>query len=130
MVYEVEPQSSTLYVHKLKPTYILMLMNGNSGHAAISADESFLFTLNLKYAINIYSIPLTQHVQSLPHLIHHNVPLMVCSTFDGALTLAGSNNGSLRIFDQCIGTLAQSLPHGHGMLLFFLSCFPLFLILL
>jgi hypothetical protein len=84
------------------------------GHAAISADGRLLFTSNLKDAIDTYSIPPTQHIRSLSHPIHRNVPLTVCSALDGALTLAGSDNGSPRVFDQRIGSLAQSLPHGHG----------------
>jgi WD40 repeat protein len=86
----------------------------NSGYASLSADERLLLTSNLKNAIDVYSIPPSQHIQSLPHPVHRNVPLMVCSVLDGALTLAGSDDGSPRIFDQRIGTVIQSLPHGNG----------------
>ncbi|KAF8220899.1 hypothetical protein L208DRAFT_1331184, partial [Tricholoma matsutake] len=76
-----------------------------------------LFTSNLKDGIDTYSIPPTHHVQSLSHPVHQKVPLMVCSILDSALTIAGSDDGSPHVFDQCIGSLVQSLPHGHSELL-------------
>ena len=95
-------------------------MHGSSGFAATSTDERLLITSNLKDAVDTYSIPPSQHVRSLCHPIHRNVPLAVCSALDGALTLSGSDDGSPRVFDQRVGTLAQLLPHGNG------ECFCLF----
>ena len=91
-----------------------MLTCCHSGYATLSADERLLFTSNLKDGIDTYSIPPIQHIRSLPHSIHRNVPLTLYSALDGALMLAGSDDGSPRVFDQRIGSLAQSLPHGHG----------------
>ena len=93
-------------------------MDIHSGYAAMSADERLLITSNLKDAVDTYSIPPSQHIRTLTHPITRNVPLGVCSALDGALTLAGSDDGSPRIFDQRIGTLAQSLPHGNGQCVF------------
>ena len=90
------------------PTYC------HSGYATLSADERLLFTSNLKGGVDTYSIPPAQHIRSLPHPIHRNLPLTLCSAFGAALTLAGSDDGSPRVFDQRIGSLVQSLPHGQG----------------
>jgi hypothetical protein len=85
-----------------------------SGFAVTSADERLLITSNLKDAVDTYSIPPSQHIRSLCHPVHRNVPLTVCSALDGALTLVESDDGSPCVFDQRVGTLAQSLPHGNG----------------
>lgn len=89
-----------------------------SGYATLSADERLLLTTNLCDAVDTYSMPPNQHIRSLTHSIRCNVPLMVCSTLGGTLTLAGSDDGCPWVYDQRIGVLSQTLPHSTGKIFF------------
>ncbi|RDB29242.1 Vegetative incompatibility protein HET-E-1 [Hypsizygus marmoreus] len=104
VAYEIDPWSMK-WSHQL-PTRI--------GNAALSVDERTLIVSNLKDGIDTYSLPPRQPLRSFRHSISCNVPLSVCSTLDGALILAGSDDGYPRIYDQRLGTLSQTLPHSQG----------------
>ncbi|RDB22826.1 hypothetical protein Hypma_010168 [Hypsizygus marmoreus] len=101
--YEIDPWSMK-WSHQL-PTRI--------GNASLSIDERTLTVSNLKDGIDTYSLPPRQPLRSFRHPISSNVPLSVCSTQDGALMLAGSDDGSPRLFDLRLGSLTQTLPHSH-----------------
>ena len=94
----------------------------HSGYATLSADEHILITSNLNNGIDTYSMPPNQHIRSLLHPIHCNVPLIVCSVLGGSLTLAGSDDGCPQVFDQCLGLLSQSLPHTGKIVNFCWGC--------
>lgn len=86
----------------------------DSGHGVLSADERLLITTNLKDAIDIYSMPPTQHIRALLQPVRQNFPLLVSSALNGNLTLVGNDDGAPRLYDQRVGTVHQTLPHGNG----------------
>jgi hypothetical protein len=85
-----------------------------SGHATLSADERMLIVSNLQDGVDIYSMPPVQLLRSFKHAISVNVPLQVHSALQGALTLAGSDDGTVRLFEQRTGQVSELLPHGNG----------------
>ena len=62
-------------------------------------------------------------VQSFRHPIRTNVPLQVTSAMQGNWVISGSDDGSVRIFDQRSGELLKSLRHSDGMRQFVSSLF-------
>ena len=85
-----------------------------SGHATLSADERMLIVSNLQDGVDTYSMPPVQPLRSFKHAISENVPLQVHSALQGALTLSGSDDGTVRLFEQRTGQVSELLPHGNG----------------
>lgn len=98
-----------------------------SGHAILSDDARMIFTTNLVDGIDAYTIPPSQPVRSIRHLIKNNVPLQVNSALQGAWIITGSDEGAVRIYDQRTGQLLDCLPHGDGVCMTLRVNYPLFL---
>ncbi|KAF8981765.1 hypothetical protein BDQ17DRAFT_1208394, partial [Cyathus striatus] len=82
-------------------------------HAIIGADSHTLLVSNLQDGIDIYAILPVQPLRSLKHAIRSNVPLVVSSALEGELVVVSSDDGLVRVYDQCLGTLVTLLPHGY-----------------
>ncbi|RDB30173.1 hypothetical protein Hypma_012338 [Hypsizygus marmoreus] len=104
IAYKVDPWSIK-WLHQL-PTHI--------GNASLSIDKCTLIVSNLKDGIDTYFLPPCQLLRSFCHPISCNILLSVCSTQDGTLMLAGSDDGSPCLFDLRLGMLTQTLPHSHS----------------
>jgi hypothetical protein len=85
-----------------------------SGHMALSSDQRSLVVSNLVNGVDTYTVPPRQPIRSFSHVIRENKPLHVSSALQGALTIAGSDDGCIRLFEQRTGLLYAHLPHGHG----------------
>ena len=92
-----------------------------SGYATFSQDQQSLLISDLVNGIDTYSISNVSPgvsptlLQSFHHSIHSNVPLQVTSGMQGNWVIGGSDDGSVRIFDQCSGDFLKCLRHGNGM---------------
>jgi hypothetical protein len=53
-------------------------------------------------------------LQSFRHPIRTNVPLQITSAMQGNWVISGSDDGSVRVFDQRSGELLKCLRHGDG----------------
>ena len=93
-----------------------------SGYATFSEDQQSILVSNLVTGIDSYAVsgvspgvpPVLQ--QSFRHSISHNVPLQITSALYGSWVISGSDDGSVRIFDQRSGELLKSLRHADGTL--------------
>jgi WD40 repeat protein len=85
-----------------------------SGDMALSSDNRSLIVSNLVDGIDIYTMPPRQPVRSYKHAIRVNKILQVSSALGGALTVAGSDDGTVRLFEQRTGQLYDQLSHGNG----------------
>ena len=100
-----------------------------SGYATFSQDQRTLLISNLVNGIDSYAIAGVSPglspalVQSFRHPIRTNVPLQVTSAMQGNWVISGSDDGSVRIFDQRSGELLKSLHHSDGMRQFVSSLF-------
>lgn len=56
--------------------------------------------------------------QSYLHPVRCNVPLIVTSAFQGKWIICGSDDGSVRLFDQRSGEMIKCLQHGNCMSFF------------
>jgi WD40 repeat protein len=74
-----------------------------------------------RYEISAASAALHQQ-QSFKHSIRSNVPLHVASALQGRWIICGSDDGSVRIFDQRTEAIIKSLRHSDSKL----SCFLVF----
>jgi WD40 repeat protein len=72
-----------------------------------------------RYEISAASAALHQQ-QSFKHSIRSNVPLHVASALQGRWIICGSDDGSVRIFDQRTEAIIKSLRHSNSKLLYFL----------
>lgn len=90
-----------------------------SGYATFSTDQRSILVSNLVNGVDAYVIsamsPVLQHARSFPHPIRCNVPLLVTSALQGAWVIGGSDDGTVRIFDQRSGDLVKCLQHADGM---------------
>lgn len=88
-----------------------------SGFATYSFDQRSILVSNLVNGIDAYAVsPSMRLIQSYRHSIRCNVPLQVTTALQGAWIVGGSDDGSVRLFDQATGQLIQCLRHGDGML--------------
>lgn len=85
-----------------------------SGRAALSPDNRTLVVSNLVNGVDTYTMPPRQPIRSFNHAICENRCLQVSSALQGALTIAGSDDGCVRLFEQRTGQLRDQLPHGSG----------------
>jgi hypothetical protein len=90
-----------------------------SGYATFSTDQRSILVSNLVNGVDAYVIsavsPVLQHARSFPHPIRCNVPLLITSALQGAWIIGGSDDGTVRIFDQRSGDLVKCLQHADGM---------------
>jgi len=90
-----------------------------SGYATFSTDQRSILVSNLVNGVDAYVIsamsPVLQHTRSFPHPIHCNVPLLITSVLQGAWVIGGSDDGTVRIFDQRSDDLVKCLQHADGM---------------
>jgi hypothetical protein len=95
-------------------------LNPFSGFATFSQDQRTLLISNLVNGIDSYSISNVSAgvsptlLRSFRHPIRCNVPLQVTSGMQGSWVIGGSDDGSVRIFDQRSGELLKCLRHGDG----------------
>lgn len=91
-----------------------------SGYATFSADQRSLLISNLVNGIDSYlisgvspGVPPTLQ-QTFRHPLRKNVPLQITSALQGDWVIGGSDDGSIRIFDQRSRELLKALHHGEG----------------
>ena len=91
-----------------------------SGYATFSADQRYVLISNLVNGIDSYlvsdvspGVPPTLQ-QTFRHPICSNVPLQITSALQGDWVIGGSDDSSVRIFDQRSGELLKSLRHDEG----------------
>ena len=87
-------------------------------------DQRSILISNLVNGVDRYKIsavsPALHQQQSFKHAIRLNVPLHVASALQGRWIICGSDDRSVRIFDQRTETIINSLRHGDGKHLLFL----------
>jgi len=81
---------------------------------ALSSDQRSLIVSNLVNGVDTYTVPPRNPIRSFGHPIRDNKILQVSSALHGALTIAGSDDGCVRLFEQRTGPLYSQLPHGNG----------------
>lgn len=77
-------------------------------------DQGSLLICNLVNGVDSYVLSADsslRHTQSYRQPIRCNVTLQVASALQGTWVIAGSDDGSVRIFDQRSGELIKSLRH-------------------
>jgi WD40 repeat protein len=87
-------------------------------------DQQSILISNLVNGVDRYEIsavsPAMHQQQSFKHSIRSNVPLHVASALQGRWIICGSDDGSVRIFDQRTESIIKSLRHGDSKHLYFL----------
>jgi hypothetical protein len=81
---------------------------------ALSSDQRSLVVSNLVSGVDTYTVPPRQPIRLFAHPIRENQALHVSLALQGALTIAGSDDGCVRLFEQRTGLLYHQLPHGNG----------------
>ncbi|KAJ3551974.1 hypothetical protein NP233_g12978 [Leucocoprinus birnbaumii] len=85
------------------------------GFAALGCLQRTLLVSNLATGIDVYDLPPlkdSKPIRMFRHVIRKNVPLLVVSALGDSLAFAGSDDGSVRVFDQQTGSLITTLRHG------------------
>lgn len=82
-------------------------------------DQRLILISNLINGVDRYEIssvsPALQQQQSFKHSVRLNIPLHVASALQGRWIICGSDDGSVRIFDQRTETIIKCLRHGESM---------------
>jgi hypothetical protein len=84
---------------------------------ALSRDQRMLVVSNLVSGVDTYAVPPRQLIRSFNHNISINKTLQVASALQGALIIAGSDDGCVRMFEQRTGLLYGLLSHSGGKFL-------------
>lgn len=93
-----------------------------SGHAVFSRDQRTLLISNLVNGIDAYILSAVseslQNQQSFRYAIRCNVPLQVTTAMQGNWVISGSDDGTVRLYDQRSAELIKCLNHADGALIF------------
>ena len=91
-----------------------------SGHAAFSRDQRTLLISNLVNGIDAYMLSAVsssmQNQQSFRYAIRCNVPLQVTTAMQGSWVISGSDDGTVRLYDQRSAEMIKCLHHADGAL--------------
>ncbi|KAF5348274.1 hypothetical protein D9756_010448 [Leucocoprinus leucothites] len=101
LIYDLDPW-------KMRGYYVLPT---RIGYAAIGCMGRTLLVSNLTTGIDVYDLPPTKPIRMFRHVIRKNVPLLMTSALGDAVAIAGSDDGTIRVFDQRTGSLMTTLHH-------------------
>lgn len=112
MAYEPENKDVKYYLSRLPTLYLIC---SSRGYTCLSEDRCHLLVSNLHDGVDLYDFAVAStglHLsRSYQHAIRVNVPIQVASVMDGTWVVTGSDEGTVRIFDQRSGELLHCLHH-------------------
>ncbi|KAJ3557341.1 hypothetical protein NP233_g11766 [Leucocoprinus birnbaumii] len=81
------------------------------GYAALGCSQCTLLVSNLATGIDVYDLPPSSPIRMFRHAVRKNVPILLAAALDDSIVLAGSDDGTVRVFDQRTGSLVTALHH-------------------
>ncbi|KAF5347120.1 hypothetical protein D9756_010945 [Leucocoprinus leucothites] len=101
LIYDLDPW-------KIRGYYVLPT---RIGYTAIGCMGWMLLISNLTTGIDVYDLPPTKPIWMFYHVIHKNMPLLVTLALGDMVAIAGSDDGTIHVFDQRTGSLMTTLHH-------------------